>query len=832
MYRLAAKQPLLLILDDLHWADQDSLDLLEFVTRNLDRTPLLLIGAYRSEELQQRRPLYSYLSVLRHNRPVEFIAMTPLDIDGTMRLVEGYHGACTAQLGRYLHERTEGHPLFLVELLNNLMGRDLLAKDALGLWLKPIHDVPVPHLLQQVITERVERLGAQAETFLEVAAVVGVVWHLALVEGILEWPEDEILTTVEQLLAAHIVEAVNEEHEQYRFAHGLIQEVFYKRQFARRRRQFHARIAALQEQHLLSGAELHTIAKDEQYSVLAYHSHRAEQWDKSYQYGVSAGDSARRHYANHSALEFYQQALDAAYKMSVPLAPAMLIGLYEKLGEMYAVLNRKDEATLAFAQMVDRARAADDKRAEARGLFHLGVAQEVALQLDDAAATRQVALQLVENIDDPHLHALKHLHVGRIYLAIGKPEQALLPLGQLEHYARMIPDPALLARSLRYQGYITIFRARYAEAIDLAAEGIKIATAAHDMVSLLGFVWVMGVAHVEQGYYEEGSRHLQYGLEQTDALGEDHYYTARLLNTMGYLYSEVGDFASALQWHERALELNRSEAVSYPHAISYTLLDLATNHLYAGDSDRSLSYLQQFESVQKHLYSAEFRYLNRLQLLQAELALARGEYDRALAYATEAGKLAAAKNMPKNLIKSQLRSGSALLGMGHPNEAAPRLKEAVILADQILHGSLRWQARLLLAQAQTLTDQLEIHLYQDALDQVNAIADRLGDERLRTCFLTSPLVLELQINAKSALKNPTRRQNKALPQKDQYAAGLTNREVEVLRLIAQGATDRQIADQLHVSVRTVNSHVMNILNKTGCDNRTAAALYARDSRLI
>ncbi|MCL4863313.1 MAG: AAA family ATPase, partial [Caldilineaceae bacterium] len=173
LYRLAAKQPLLLILDDLHWADQDSLDLLEFVTRNLDRTPLLLIGAYRSEELQQRRPLYSYLSVLRHNRPVEFIAMTPLDIDGTMRLVEGYHGACTAQLGRYLHERTEGHPLFLVELLNNLMGRDLLAKDALGLWLKPIHDVPVPHLLQQVITERVERLGAQAETFLEVAAVVG-----------------------------------------------------------------------------------------------------------------------------------------------------------------------------------------------------------------------------------------------------------------------------------------------------------------------------------------------------------------------------------------------------------------------------------------------------------------------------------------------------------------------------------------------------------------------------------------------------------------------------------------------------------------------------------
>ena len=834
LYRIAEEQPLVLILDDLHWADQDSLDLLEFVTRHIDRVPLLIIVTYRAEEVQQTRPLYSFLPTLQRNRPFEFIGLTPLDIDDTTRLIEGYHGPCTPQLARYLQDRTDGHPLFLVELLNNLIERRVLTQDASGRWLRPVQNVPVPSLLQQALTQRVARLGSQAEAFLEVAAVVGVTWHLTVVETILEWPEEELLAVLEHMLAAHIVEAVDEYQERYRFAHGLIQEVFYKRQFVRRRRHLHARVATLLENHMLSNASLRYSAKDEHYSTLAYHFYQAEQWDKAYKYGQYAGDAARQQYANHSALEFYLQALNAAQKMSDQVVPAALIGLYEKLGETYAILNRKDETADAFVHMVDTARSADDRLAEVRGLFQLALAQEVAHRLDDAAVTRRAALQLVEKVDDTHLLALKHLHVGRMYLAASEPEQALKHLGQLEGHARSLHDATLLAKSLRYQGYITIFNARYAQAEQLALEGVEIAKVARDIVSLLGFIWIIGVARVELGHYEEARQHLQYGLSQADTLGEDHYYTARLLNTMGYLYSEVGDLDAALQWNQRALELNRNEAAGHhtAHAMSYTLLDLATNHLHAGHLDAALSYVQQFESMQKHTYSGEFRFLNRAQLLQAELALSRSEYGRALAHAVEASKLANAKNMPKNLIKSLLHRGQALLGLGHAEEAVPRLTEAVALADRIAHGSLCWKARLQLAQAQTVTGKSNVELYQQALDQVNGLVDGLSDEWLRACFLGSPLVMELRINARSALKSSTERQTEPLPLTDKYFIRLTDREVEVLRLVAQGDTDQQIAKRLQVSVRTVNSHVTNILNKTGCGNRTAAAAFARDTGLV
>ena len=106
---------------------------------------------------------------------------------------------------------------------------------------------------------------------------------------------------------------------------------------------------------------------------------------------------------------------------------------------------------------------------------------------------------------------------------------------------------------------------------------------------------------------------------------------------------------------------------------------------------------------------------------------------------------------------------------------------------------------------------------------VKAIAANLHDPQLHTAFLNSPLVVALQATAQSAPETP---------KAQQYPAGLTPREVEVLRLVAQGYTDRQISEALHITVRTVNTHVTNILNKTGCDNRTAAATFAAQNKLV
>jgi DNA-binding NarL/FixJ family response regulator len=163
--------------------------------------------------------------------------------------------------------------------------------------------------------------------------------------------------------------------------------------------------------------------------------------------------------------------------------------------------------------------------------------------------------------------------------------------------------------------------------------------------------------------------------------------------------------------------------------------------------------------------------------------------------------------------------------------AVDHLQRAVELADKISHAALRWQTRLRLAEAYSVLNRPNAELYQQAAVMVDQLATNLHDPHLRACFLGSPLVVELRANARSALQQKPSVLT-TMTTNTNFPAGLTAREVEVLRLVASGATNRQIAELLHLSVGTVNSHLTNILNKIGCENRTAATTFALQHGLV
>ena len=190
--------------------------------------------------------------------------------------------------------------------------------------------------------------------------------------------------------------------------------------------------------------------------------------------------------------------------------------------------------------------------------------------------------------------------------------------------------------------------------------------------------------------------------------------------------------------------------------------------------------------------------------------------------------------MLKNLAKSHLYEGRALLVLGQHEGAIACLQRALTLADRIHHGSLRWRTRLRLGQAYAALGQPHAEVYRRAMELVQDIASDLQDERQKSIYISSPLARELTNAIKVAEGTETETSRPKLEAGGlgsplpgpAVLAGLTPREIEVLRLVAQGATDRGIAEALHISVRTVNAHVAHILNKTGCANRAAAAAFA------
>jgi DNA-binding NarL/FixJ family response regulator len=239
--------------------------------------------------------------------------------------------------------------------------------------------------------------------------------------------------------------------------------------------------------------------------------------------------------------------------------------------------------------------------------------------------------------------------------------------------------------------------------------------------------------------------------------------------------------------------------------------------LHAGNAGAAQRYLDAVEPMLDVTPYGRFRYLNRYQLLRAELALAMRDPGQTRHWAQEARVLAEAKNVRKNVALSWLLGGRALLAQGSLEAAGDELRRGLAVADAVQNAALSWQARLWFAKVLEAQQQQGAgDLYRDAQERIDAITSQLPDQRLRDCFGSSQLVLEVRQSVDAGAARP----------KTRAPAGLTQREVEVLRLVASGATNAYVAKVLSISPRTVDVHMTSILSKTGCANRAAAVGFA------
>ena len=240
---LAARQPLVLILDDLQWADPASLDLLRFLARSVVSLPILLLATYRAEEVTRRHPLYPLLPLLLREAGATPIELHRLPIADVATLVTDRYRLPEAEATRlvtYLHERAGGNAFFTLELLRALEEEGVLPRNRRAgrsaTWRRCRCA-----LLRQVIDSRLARLGAEAERLLAVAAVIGQTVPLALWESVGETDEDALLDLIERAGEARVVVETTE-GEGVRFLHALTRQALYEGIPAIRRRRLHGQI--------------------------------------------------------------------------------------------------------------------------------------------------------------------------------------------------------------------------------------------------------------------------------------------------------------------------------------------------------------------------------------------------------------------------------------------------------------------------------------------------------------------------------------------------------------------------------------------------------------
>ena len=306
------KQPLVLVLDDLHWSDQPSLLLLQFLARELGNSRLLLVGTYRDMELSRQHLLAETLGELTRERLFQRVLLRGLSQQDVSRFIEVAAGVNPpAGLTEAVHTQTEGNPLFVTEVVRLLVQEGELTQESGN---RESWTVRIPEGVREVIGRRLNRLSQRCNETLTIASVIGREFELRQLTPLVEdISEDRLLEVLEEALAARVIEELPQAVGRYQFNHALIQETLSEELTLTRRVRLHARIAETLEELYGENAEAHA-------AELAHHFAQAEAvagGEKLVRYSQLAGERALAAYAWEEALSHFERGL---LSRGVPLA--------------------------------------------------------------------------------------------------------------------------------------------------------------------------------------------------------------------------------------------------------------------------------------------------------------------------------------------------------------------------------------------------------------------------------------------------------------------------------------------------------------------------------
>jgi class 3 adenylate cyclase/tetratricopeptide (TPR) repeat protein len=307
----SAVAPVVIVLDDLHWADKSTLSLLRHLVASPVPMRVLVLATYRDSDLSRGDALRDALASLWRAPGVERLALGGLDDPAVLAMLEGAGYGLdddVADLAQALRRDTDGNPFFAREIVRHLAETGAISRDDQGRWHahSDLAETRLPASVREVVGQRVARLGEDAQRVLATAAVVGRDFDLDLVARLADCSDDDVLDVLDEAIAAAVIEEVPGRVERFTFAHALIQRTLYEDLGQARRGRFHRRVAEALEE--VCGAD-----GGDRVGELARHWAAATapvQAGKAIDYARLAGDRALDALAPDEAIRWYTQALE------------------------------------------------------------------------------------------------------------------------------------------------------------------------------------------------------------------------------------------------------------------------------------------------------------------------------------------------------------------------------------------------------------------------------------------------------------------------------------------------------------------------------------------
>ena len=837
---IAASSPggLLLVFDDLQWADAASLDLLCHVARRRAGARVLILGAYRAGEVEQNPALERALAELSRLRALTTLTLAPLQAKEIVALAAKYLGGpVDPTAGQVLYTHSEGNPFFAEELLRGWQETGVLTCRRAGPHAHPCWTLNMPlesglpPSIVGAIRQRLARLAPAVVDHLRIAAIIGRTFSTVLLAEV-EGREAEALE--EELLAAERAHLIRGDRAGvFTFGHDKVRECLYAEVSSARRRRLHGQIGLALETRS-------TQESTQRLAELAIHFARSDDRARGVDYSRRAAEQALRACAPREAIAHYQAALD------------LLEPDDERRGDLLLALGEAALPAAAAEQAISACQSAQswfkqtgDLSAAARAAHILGLAYRRMGAPLAAQAALERSLALLEQggvAGAETVHVLADL-ADLLGVVLGRHEEALIYGRRALEIAHSLGDGHLEAAAGRAVGFLLVRENDIPAGLPLLERGLALAEASGDLAEAAecctclaqAYCWTaelersqrvslrreeltrrgqllyhacyvhtwLAFLHAAQGAWVEAEQRLAQAQPAVESVTGDEPL-AFLRQVQGYLAYQRGDYSMAEQEFRAAMETFRGQD---PGELVLCLGPLGLTLLVTGRRQAVQACMDEQEALIASLSPGYLPTLSARGCL-ALMAVALDDGERAARYYPD---LLACRGQHHWFLVDRILGQIALLRGDWP-AAAAHLADAEAIAQR--EGLWPEMGRILLAQA-------NLSLAQGG-PRSGACARRLLG---RALALYQKLGLDGEARHVRARLRDLPRQPGA-PAPIPLPAGLTPREVEVLRLVAAGRSNRQIAQELALSESTVAKHLTSIFNKVGVDNRAAAAAFA------
>ena len=657
----ARQVPLLLVLEDCHWIDPLSEDLLEYLGRNLATLPVVLVLLYRPPAADSGRatpvarlPHFAEITLddLTHGEAEQLIALKLAQRLGTQ-------GDVPALLSRRIQERAQGNPFYIEEIINFIHDRHIDPRDQ-----QALERLELPESLYSLIISRIDQLAEDQKSTLKVASAVGRLFRAYWVWT--AYPQlgspDRVRANLNALSDRGLTPLDKTEPElEYLFKHVVTQEVAYGSMAVATRASLHERIGAFVENAYADNLDAYV-------DVLAFHYGRGHNIEKQRLYFRRAGDAARATYANQVAIAYYQRLL--------PLAPTVeQVEVLCDLGQVHQLIGDLDEAESLYRQALELAESGHQYY-PARGRLLLGHLLWYKAAYPDALTWLEAACSAFEQLGDRSGVGQAIGRMGLVYRLQADYDRAMDHFEQWAAIASELGDKDGLIEAIGHIGNVNTDRREFEQALACYERQLKLAVEADNRREGLNAQGNMGTVYMLTGHYIRALEQLNSTLISAAEIGDRHAVMIGVIN-VAELYRLQGEYVRALTGLHYALDT------------AVQLSELAMAAMIEGNIGWTLSDQCLYEKAD-YVFASAIALARKLDIPyylvdavygMAELRARQGDYSAAQTHAHEALRIASETESDDIHLKAQILAIDLRVKLGQTEADSAAAEYETLLAE-------------------------------------------------------------------------------------------------------------------------------------------------------